>query len=270
MLYNYRWGSSTFSIFCVHTKCIYYRVPSTHINVPLKESNQPLFSGLLPSDFNVIDVFTDKTKKGQAQQEVNSKHDLCFYGAHQAFPVDYEHSNYEITHLLSPEIAGGSVSKRISSLTLTNTVPLHISLVTVWRQALRNIRVFASDYCRIPVSSNAQQTKNRRLSYSEPEVYTISGAVRSTDPEVLLNDRVNVPYLLWVGACCVRGAEASSFSMYVRNDLGGQVVIGPVAQLEVMLSDLYGAGPHSQVKVFPAYNGICSDIQHDVSESFQV
>lgn len=224
-----------------------------------------LEKGLLPFDYNLFSLFFEKKRKGMIQK-TETKQEVCQTGLYQSLQSDYDESKYHILHLHSPDIAGFGVSKRIATYTMTNTLPIHISLYSAWNQAVQNVRHFAIDHCSIPIYSESDQNKKRRQSHDYPEVYVISGAVASTNPEVLLNKRVNVPYLIWMAACCVRGAETSSFSVYVRNEINSPIIIAPVVQLEVLLSDLYNDGEQNSVKLFPAYEGVCSNIQHDVSQ----
>ncbi|OWF35477.1 endonuclease domain-containing 1 protein-like [Mizuhopecten yessoensis] len=225
-----------------------------------------LEKGLLPVDYTLFSLFFEQKRRGMMQKNVETKEQICQTGLYQALENDYEESKYHMMHLLSPDIAGFGVSKRIATYTVTNTLPIHISLFTAWNQAVHNVRRFAVDHCSIPIYSESDQNKKRRQSHDYPEVYVIAGAVPSTNPEVLLNKRVNIPYLVWMAACCVRGAETSSFSVYVRNDINSPIIVAPVVQLEVLLSDLYNDGGQNSVKLFPAFEGVCSNIQHDVSQ----
>lgn len=222
--------------------------------------------GLLPVDYGLFSMFFEQKRRGMLHKTADNQEQICKNGMYQAIESDYDASTYHIMHQLSPDIAGFEVSKRIATFSMTNTLPIHISLFTAWNQAVQSVRHFAVDHCNIPIYSESDKNKKRRQSHDYPEVYVISGAVASTKPEVLLNKRVNVPFLIWMAACCVRGAETSSFSVYVRNEINSPIIVAPVVQLEVLLSDLYRDEAQDSVKLFPAFEGVCSNIQHDVSQ----
>lgn len=185
----------------------------------------------------------------------------CHFGEYQAIDADYENQPYQLQYLLSPELAGSDVANRIAALTMTNTIPLHASIYSAWKQALISIRKYAIDVCGVVNVDEKMESHHRRKKNDSPDMYIVAGGVPSEN-NTIGND-VNVPDVIWLSGCCVKGGETKSFAIYVRNVQNGQIISAPVEQLEVLLSDLHKT--ESTVRLFPALNGMCADLQNDVS-----
>ncbi|CAI9723461.1 probable serine serine/threonine-protein kinase DDB_G0277071 [Octopus vulgaris] len=103
----------------------------------------------------------------------------------------------------------------------------------------------------------------------KPQLYLVAGAVPSVDPEVTIGNGVNVPDLIWLGGCCVRGNETKGFAVYGQNAAGRLVGATSLPQLEILLSQEYTkhtSRAHAfKIKIFPAYQGQCSKAPNDDS-----
>lgn len=190
----------------------------------------------------------------------------CQLGEYQALESDYNNQPYQLQYLLAPDIAGSETSDRIATLSLTNSVPIHASIYSAWKQALSSVRKYSIDVCGVVNLDGGEENHHRRKKNDSPDMHIVAGGVPSTN-NTIGND-VNVPDVIWLAGCCVRGGETKSFAVYVRNVQNGQIISAPVEQLEVLLSDLYKSEP--TVRLFPALNGMCADLQNDVSKYVMV
>lgn len=134
-----------------------------------------------------------------------------------------------------------------------------------------------------------------------PTLYVTAGVIPSHDPIETIGNDVNVPFMFWMAVCCVdsnntkptatttnrnyendyypmykdeetKGHKHLSFALYARNTgAGGGVVVAPVLQLEMLLQDIYKRLPSdADVTLFPAANGACSELRHDVSRTLHL
>lgn len=190
----------------------------------------------------------------------------CQLGEYQALESDYNNQPYQLQYLLAPDIAGSETSDRIATLSLTNSVPIHASIYSAWKQALSSVRKYSIDVCGVVKLDGGEENHHRRKKNDSPDMHIVAGGVPSTN-NTIGND-VNVPDVIWLAGCCVKGGETKSFAVYVRNVQNGQIMSAPVEQLEVLLSDLYKSEP--TVRLFPALNGMCADLQNDVSKYVMV
>lgn len=186
----------------------------------------------------------------------------CQLGEYQALESDYENQPYQMQFLLAPEIAGGEVSTRVAALSLTNSLPIHASIYSAWKQALNSVRKYSLHVCGVVELDENAENRHRRKKNDSPDMHIIAGGVPSKN--VTIGKDVNVPDVIWLAGCCVKGGDTKSFAVYVRNVQNGQIISAPVEQLEVLLSDLYKSEP--TVRLFPALNGMCADLQNDVSK----
>ncbi|KAK3102867.1 hypothetical protein FSP39_014531 [Pinctada imbricata] len=224
---------------------------------------------LVKKDQGIMKWFTTRKKmSGMTYENTMDKafEDVCKLGAYQALLNDYIDVPYEITPLLAPSLVGGNVGRQIAALAMTNTVPMHVSIYTSWQKLDSQVRSYAIQKCGVPSKESKGQKSPNRKPHNYPEMYIMAGRVPSTN--ITIGNNVNVPYLIWMAGCCVRGAEASSFAAYVRNVKNGPIVKSPIEQLEILLSDLHNTTDN--VHLFPAYNKICSNIQNDVSNYLKI
>jgi hypothetical protein len=135
----------------------------------------------------------------------------------------------------------------------------------MWNTALSIARKYAVEKCGIPILLNPVRRQRNRVSRDHPEMYVISGVMSLDDVDNTLGNGVTVPYLFWFAGCCIKGADTASFALYARNVPDSLVISAPVAQLEILLSDLYNTTTNEPIKLFPAYDDICGSIKSDVS-----
>ena len=190
----------------------------------------------------------------------------CALGMKQALPVDYEMSGYRTAHLIWPELVNGNVDAKLSTFALTNTAPMHSSLYTAWRHGIRQIRKYALSRCHVPTSRDLLNSTDH------PNLYVVSGAVPSANPPEKIGYDVNVPFLFWTAACCVReGDRVESFAIYARNMINSPVIVAPILQLETLLQDIYKVKPRDlHLKIYPAGDGKCGELRNDVSRSIDL
>lgn len=189
---------------------------------------------------------------------------ICDRGRYQALNSDYETREYKPQQLLPYMLTGNDVREKIATYTLTNTAPIHASLYNKWETALLSVRKYAQEKCGIPVLLNPVRRQRSRVSRDHPEMYVVSGVV-SLDKDKIVGNEVIVPYLFWFAGCCIKGADTASYALYARNVPDGIVISAPVAQLEILLSDIYNSTSDDTIKIFPAYDDICGSIKSDIS-----
>ncbi|CAC5389953.1 unnamed protein product [Mytilus coruscus] len=195
----------------------------------------------------------------------NGEISVCNLGQFQAVNTDYDTSEYKMQQLLPHSLTGNDVREKIATYTLTNTAPIHTSLHGMWETALSTARTFAVEKCGIPVLLNPVRRQRNRVSRDHPEMYVISGAVSLNDADNTIGNGVAVPYLFWFAGCCIKGADTASYALYARNVPDSVVISAPVAQLEILLSDIYNITSNKTIKLFPAYDDICGSIKSDIS-----
>ncbi|XP_062582447.1 uncharacterized protein LOC134244193 isoform X2 [Saccostrea cucullata] len=213
-----------------------------------------------------MDVGLKKKREPNGLQYVSTEdmtfEQRCQLGVYQAIESDYENQPYQLQYLLAPELAGSDVAKRIATLSMTNTVPIHASIYSAWKQALESVRKYAINVCGVINLDQNVENHHRRKKNNSADLHILAGGVPSEN-KTIGND-VNVPDVIWLAGCCVKGGETKSFAIYVRNVQNGQIISAPVEQVEVLLSDLHKSEP--TVRLFPALNGMCADLQNDVSK----
>lgn len=195
----------------------------------------------------------------------NDDTSVCNLGRFQAVHADYESPEYKIQQLLPHSMTGNDIREKIATYTLTNAAPIHASLQGMWNTALSIARKYAVEKCGIPILLNHVRRQRNRVSRDHPEMYVISGVVSLDDVDNTIGNGVTVPYLFWFSGCCIKGADTASFALYARNVPDSLVISAPVAQLEILLSDLYNTTTNEPIKLFPAYDDICGSIKSDVS-----
>ncbi|GAB1598566.1 uncharacterized protein LOC115211596 [Argonauta hians] len=118
-------------------------------------------------------------------------------------------------------------------------------------------------------SSTMTESSNAEKKNNKPQLYLVAGAVPSIEPEVTLGNGVNIPTLIWMGGCCVRGNDTKGFAVYGQNAAGRLVGATSLPQLEILLSQEYTkhtSRAHAfKIKIFPAYQGQCSKAPNDDS-----
>lgn len=195
----------------------------------------------------------------------NSEASACNVGRFQAVRADYETPEYKIQQLLPYSLTGNDIREKIATYTLTNAAPMHASLQGMWESALTIVRNYAVNKCGIPVLLNPLRRPRNRVSRDQPELYVLSGVVSLDDADSMIGNGVGVPFLFWFAGCCIKGADTTSFALYARNVPDSVVISAPVAQLEILLSDIYNTTENEPIKLFPAYDDICGSIKSDVS-----
>ncbi|XP_071121332.1 uncharacterized protein [Mytilus edulis] len=195
----------------------------------------------------------------------NGEISVCNLDQFQAVNTDYDRAEYKMQQLLPHSLTGNDVREKIATYTLTNTAPIHSSLHGMWETALSTARTFAVEKCGIPVLLNPVRRQRNRVSRDHPEMYVISGAVSLNDDDSTIGNGVAVPYLFWFAGCCIKGADTASYALYARNVPDSVVISAPVAQLEILLSDIYNTTSNKTIKLFPAYDDICGSIKSDIS-----
>ena len=191
----------------------------------------------------------------------------CKHGERQALPSDYEFSGYRIAPLITPDVIGWDLSRRVSTFTMTNTAPMEPTVYSGWKRVMKVIREFAINECHIPVNSDNYRKGKPHNGYELPELYLISGAAPSmaTDVEVIGND-VTVPEMFWTSVCCAHGAAVSSFGVYVYNTFEQKPAVVSVENLQMLLqANYYDNVDVIKVKLYPAFDGVCSAPENDVS-----
>ncbi|KAK3583290.1 hypothetical protein CHS0354_011179 [Potamilus streckersoni] len=197
--------------------------------------------------------------------------DLCKHGENQALESDYEYSGYRIAQLLSPDLVESGIGNKIATYTLTNTAPMHPTLIPYWKRISAAVRHFALTNCKIPLlekdtndtEKDANLSKVRKSQF--PEMYLLSGVVPSIQPDETLGNDVNIPAAFWIGACCIHGAEVSSFGAYLVNQNDGDATVISIQNLQAKLSRSYKYKNVTNINLFPAFDGICSSHENDVS-----
>ncbi|KAL3842355.1 hypothetical protein ACJMK2_020379 [Sinanodonta woodiana] len=196
---------------------------------------------------------------------------LCKHGENQALESDYAYSGYRIAQLLSPDLVESGLGNKIATYTLTNTAPMYPTMMSYWKRLSAAVRHFAITDCKIPLLEKdtndtekyVNQSKVRKSQF--PEMYLLSGVVPSIQPEETLGNDVNVPAAFWIGACCIHGAEVSSFGAYLTNQNDGDAIVISIQNLQAQLSNSYKYKNATNINLFPAFDGICSSHENDVS-----
>lgn len=194
---------------------------------------------------------------------------ICDRGRYQALNSDYESGEYKPQQLLPYMLTGNDVREKIATYTLTNTAPIYSSLQNKWESALVSVRKYAEEKCGVPILLNPVRRQRSRVSRDHPEMYVVSGVVSLSAERTVGNDVV-VPYLFWFAGCCIKGADTTSYALYARNVPDGIVISAPVAQLEILLSDIYNTTSNDTIKIFPAYDDICGSIKSDISKQIKL
>ncbi|XP_029610686.1 endonuclease domain-containing 1 protein-like [Salmo trutta] len=163
---------------------------------------------------------------------------------HQAGNYDYKRKNPLDYHAVNrghlfPNSHAHNLDTQESTFTLTNIVPQDIKFNGgSWNDMEKNVRGKLMNDC---ISNNGKI-----------EAYVVTGAVPSSNNK--LNDRVNIPELLWTAYCCYnrnmnkRIAEAHwQWNKEIKKNTVNPVTLG---KLEEMLNK-YHKGKGVLVKVFP-------------------
>ncbi|KAL4224858.1 Endonuclease domain-containing 1 protein [Mactra antiquata] len=218
----------------------------------------------------VVSWYFHIKKKGMTSiREITTKCDIpsCTYGEKQALPSDFDHSGYTMMPLLPPDLVGWDIGMKISTLTMTNIVPLEPTLYSTWRKSHRLVRKFAVETCRIPVETPSQDDETHRQDgHDLPELYLVSGTVAPKNHFEVIGNDVIVPEIIWFSACCAHGANVSSFGLYMRNRFGESPTVVSVGQLhEVLQSSYYENTDEIKIDLYPAYGSLCSADTNDIS-----
>ena len=181
-------------------------------------------------------------------------------------PSDFDLSGYRIAPLLSPDIIGGALSKRLSTFTLTNAAPMEPTVFSKWKKVLQSVRKFEQDECRIPVLhyTDDKDVHTSRYGHELPEVYLLSGTYASKNHVEVIGNGVTVPGLFWLAVCCAHGADVASFGVYVYNEFEAQPKIVSIQTLQTVLKINYGYN-QTDITLYPAFDSICSAEENDIS-----
>lgn len=135
-------------------------------------------------------------------------------GTEQALTADYVDSGYERGQLNPSSLHKDD--NQIATYTLTNAVPMAPPLQETWHWEVENlVRRSLSPHC-----GNGK------------DLYLISGAVPST---LRVKDKVAVPELLWLAACCDDGSEAWSVGFSKQVAAGNRLEDLSLEELEKKL-----------------------------------
>ncbi|XP_053168351.1 endonuclease domain-containing 1 protein [Hemicordylus capensis] len=137
-------------------------------------------------------------------------------GANQALTADYVDSGYERGQLNPSSLHRDD--HQVATFTLTNAVPLTPPLQETWHWEVENlVRQALAPHCE-----------------NGKDLYLLSGAVPSTTLKV--KDKVAIPELLWLAACCDDGSEAWSVGFTKQASAEDRLEDLPVEDLEKKLS----------------------------------
>lgn len=230
-----------------------------------------IISGLVEEDSSsVVSWFFKNKKKGMTTaREMTSQCEIpaCTFGKKQALPSDYDHSGYKILPLLPPDLVGWDIGKKISTLTMTNTIPVEPTLYSAWRRSHQLVRKFAVDTCRIPLETPSQDEQTHRHDgHDLPELYLLSGTVAPNNHYEVIGNDVIVPQIIWLAACCAHGAEVSSFGVYMYNNFGENPAVVSLEQLHDLLQSAYYDNIEEiKIDLYPAFDSLCSAGINDMS-----
>ena len=231
-------------------------------------------SGLIQDDSKVISTFYKDRKKGIIRVEDISdtcQVDKCKLGEKQAIPDDFELSGYRIAPLITPDIIGGTLATQLSTFTLTNAAPMEPTVFSSWKRVLKAIRKFEEMECRIPKRhySNDNEIHTSRYGHELPEVYILSGTYATGKHTEVIGNDVTVPEMFWLSVCCAHGAEVASFGVYVHNEFQAQPAFVSIDALQTLLR-IYNEFNQTDVKLYPAFDGVCSATENDVSSKLYI
>ncbi|XP_038842543.1 endonuclease domain-containing 1 protein-like [Salvelinus namaycush] len=162
---------------------------------------------------------------------------------HQAEQNDYKISEYKVNkgHLF-PSSHAHDLDTQKSTFTLTNIVPQDITFNDgSWKEMERNVRGTLVNNCK---DANDQI-----------KAYVVTGAVPNNN-KTKLNNRVNIPYLMWTAFCCenkkyMKNKKWMAGAYWGENKEGtGALDQQTLGALEIMLNRYY-KGKDGPVKVFP-------------------
>lgn len=235
----------------------------------MKEKINFVFIGLIRDDANVISWFYKDRKRGICRIEDISdtcQVDRCNLGERQATPDDFELSGYRIAPLLTPDIIGGTLAKQLSTFTLTNAAPMEPTVFSSWKKVLKAVRKFEEEECRIPVVhfDDSKKVHTSRYGHELPAVYIESGTYASKKHVEVIGNDVTVPELFWLAVCCAHGADVASFGVYVYNEFQAQPKVVSIENLQIVLK-IYDDTNQTDIKLFPAFDSVCSASENNVS-----
>ncbi|XP_031647563.1 endonuclease domain-containing 1 protein isoform X2 [Oncorhynchus kisutch] len=108
---------------------------------------------------------------------------------HQAADADYKNKNLTLVRgQLFPNSQASDNDTWISTFTLTNSVPQDSTFKDRWKTMEHNVKNIIETDC---INNNGNI-----------EAYVVTGAVPSDNSNNTLNNRVNIPDLLWTAYCC--------------------------------------------------------------------
>ena len=226
-------------------------------------------SGLIHDDANVISTFYKGRKKGIIRlDDISDTCDIdkCKLGEKQSIPDDFELSGYRICPLITPDIIGGTLAAQLSTFTLTNAAPMEPTVFSSWKRVLNAVRKFEEEECRIPIR-HYRDNKNihtSRYGHELPEVYILSGTYASGKHHEVIGNDVTVPELFWLAVCCAHGADVASFGVYTHNEFQAKPEFVSIDALQTLLG-IYNNYNQTVVKLYPAFDGVCSATENDVS-----
>ncbi|XP_055768700.1 endonuclease domain-containing 1 protein-like isoform X2 [Salvelinus fontinalis] len=163
---------------------------------------------------------------------------------HQAEQKDYKNSKYRGVNRghLFPSSHAHDLDTQKSTFTLTNIVPQVVSFNDgSWKTMERNVRGTLKLNCK---DANDQI-----------KAYVVTGAVPNNN-KTKLNNRVNIPYLMWTAYCCEnkkykKNKKWMAGAYWGENKKGtGALDQQTLGALEIMLNRYY-KGKDGPVKVFP-------------------
>lgn len=183
----------------------------------------------------------------------------CTLGEQQALPNDYDHTFYIPIPLLPPGLAGSDLGARISTSTMTNTVPMSPVAAVYWKRAINQ----AADYL-----------KTSCLNDSGASVYVLAGTTINIDKITVIGNGVTVPEVVWLAACCIGENldKVSSFGLYTYNQYDRNPVAVSVQGLENLLNSEYSkfVKDEKTVSLFPGYEEACRVPENDVSSEIDI
>lgn len=221
-------------------------------------------------DSNIVSWFFRNKKKGMTSpKELTSQCELpaCQFGKKQALPSDFEYSGYKMMPLLPPDLIGWDLGQKVATFTMTNVVPMEITVYSAWKRSLQTVRKFAKDICEIPVQFPFEDAgKHRRDGHDLPELYLLSGTVSPLNHMEVIGNDVIVPEIVWIAACCAHGKDVSSFGIYTYNQYGQSPTIVSMDNLHVLLQSMYYDNVDQiKINLYPAFDSLCSAPENDVS-----
>ena len=192
--------------------------------------------------------------------------DTCKLGERQAIPSDFDLSGYRIAPLISPDIIGGTLSKRLSTNTLTNAAPMEPTVFARWKKVMQSVRRFEREECRIPVIhyNDNKEVHTSKYGHELPEVYLLSGTYASERHFETIGNDVTVPEMFWLAVCCAHGADVASFGVYVNNNYQAQPKLVSILNLQKILMGYFELN-QTDINLYPAFDSICSAEENDVS-----